>query len=461
MEKFDLIIIGSGPGGYVAAIRAAQLGMQTAVFEKKDVGGVCLNVGCIPTKSLIKSAETVNSLKKAEEHGIEIPDFNLNYEKAHSRSRKIAQNLSKGISFLFKKHNITLIQDQALFDSANSVVAKGSGKKFQADNIIISTGSSSKQIPGFETDGITILNSTDLLLQNRTPKSMIILGAGAIGVEFAYVMNAFGVEVTLIELLDSILPLEDRESAKVVEREFKKKKIKVYTGAKASDCKKSQSSVELKVERNGNQEILDAEQLLLAVGRSPNSQGLELEKAGVDRDSRGFIKVNNDFQTTAKNIYAIGDVIDTPLLAHVASHEGIYTVEKIGGKSPQPLDYSAVPSCTYCNPQLASFGPTEEALKEKGIDYKSGTFNLKASGKAAILGENNGQVKILSDAKTGEVIAAHIVAPEASELVHELLIAKTGKLTAGQVGTTMHAHPTLAESIMEAALNVDGKAIHG
>jgi len=457
---FDLIVIGAGPGGYVAAIRAAQLGLKTAVFEKGAAGGVCLNLGCIPTKSLIKSADTACGLARAAEHGVGISGLTLDYAGAHARSRKIAANLSKGIHFLFKKNNVTLIQDTAELTAPDTVRAQSSGQDYRAKNIIIATGSKPKTLPGFEPDNARIFTSESLILRDKLPKLLIILGAGAIGVEFGYVFNAFGCGITLVELLDAVLPLEDRECGRALERELKKKKIRVLTSARAVSVQSGKSGVSLDVSRAGRTETLTAEALLLAVGRAPNTRGLGLEGPGVETDANGFIKVNEHCRTSVPSIYAIGDCVSTPLLAHVASHEGVHAVEHLAGQNPHPLDYGRVPSCTYTTPQVASFGLSEEKLREQGREYKKGVSNLKASGKAMTLGENSGFVKILSDPNTDRILGAHIVAPEAAELLHELLIAAAGNLPVGLVGRTMHAHPTLAESIMEAALAVDGRAIH-
>lgn len=457
---FDLIIIGAGPGGYVAAVRAAQLGLKVAIFEKANPGGVCLNLGCIPTKSLIKSADTAYSLSHADEHGVEITGSTLNYSKAHARSRKIADINSKAISGLFKKHNVTVIQDKAALVSGNKVKAMASGQEYEAKNVLLATGSSPKAIPGFETDNDKILNSEQLILKNTLPKTLLILGAGAIGVEFGYVLNAFGCEVTLIELLDAVLPLEDRETGRTMERELKKKKIKVMTSAKAVSVKKTENGVELTVEKAGKTETLSAEMLLVAVGRAANTSGLGLEEAGVEKDQRGFIKIDEFCRTSLPSVYAVGDCVNTPLLAHVASHEGLLAVEHMAGKNPHPIDYSMVPGCTYTTPQTASFGLSEEKLREKGVEYDKGFFSLKASGKALTLGENSGFVKILTDKKTGSILGAHLVAPEAAELLHEILVARAAGLPGARLGHIMHAHPTLSESIMEAALSLSGGAIH-
>ena len=457
---YDLLIIGAGPGGYVAALRAAQLGLTVAIFEKSAPGGVCLNLGCIPTKSLIKSAETAYSLATANEHGVEIQGITLNYAKAHGRSRKISDNLSKGVLDLFKRSNITLISEPALLLSGTRVKALTSGTEYEGSHIILATGSSPKRIPGFETDGERIIHSETLILRDHAPKSLLILGAGAIGVEFSFVFNAYQTEVTLIELMETILPLEDKEMGKALERELKKKKIKVRTATKALAVRKTESGVELEVERAGQTETLAADTLLIAVGRTPNTIGLGLDTCAIQTDSRGFIQVNEHGQTACPTVYAIGDIINTPLLAHVASHEGIHAVDHLAGKKPHPIDYSAVPSCTYTVPQVASFGLSEEKLKEKNIEYNKGTFSLKGNGKAMTLGENSGLVKLLTDKKEGRLLGAHLIAPDAAEMIHELLVAHAGKLPASILAATMHAHPTLSESIMEAALALTGEALH-
>lgn len=459
MESFDLIVIGSGPGGYVAAIRASQNGLKCAIVEKKHIGGVCLNIGCIPTKALIKSAETINLLKKGEELGFEFDNFRLNYTNAFNRSRKISLQLSSGIEKTLKKENIQIINGTANFISSNTINIKETNETFKAKDFIIATGSSPKTLKGFEFDNEKIISSNDFLLSKNIPKSMIILGAGAIGVETAYILNSFGCNVTIIEYMPNLLPIEDTDSSKVLEREFKKSKIKVITNAMAKSIAKTSKGISLNIEKKGKEQTIDAEKCLIAVGRNPNSSNLGIEKLGIEIDSKGFIKVDNNF-LAKDHIYAIGDVINTPLLAHVASHEGIYTVDYISEKKPHSINYNIVPSCTYSSPQVASFGPTEKQLQDKNIEYNEGTFTLKASGKALTLGENNGNIKILSDKLSKKILSASIVGVEASELIHEIIIAASSGLKVDELANIMHAHPTLSESIMEAAMNVNGKAIH-
>ncbi len=460
---YDIVIIGGGPGGYVAAIRAAQKGLKTAVVERDALGGICLNWGCIPTKALLKSAEIAHNLKRAGEFGFNVPDYSFDFKKIIQRSRNVAEMNSKGVSFLFKKNKIEHIPGFGkLTDPHTVAVSDDSGKevkKLSANRIIIATGGRARPFPGVPFDGKKIISSKEAMLLEAPPKRMIIIGAGAIGVEFAYFYNSFGTEVHLIEMLPHILPVEDAEISAQLERSFKKQGIKLYTDTRVESLKKTAKGVKVKITRKEKESEIEGEVALVAIGIQANVENIGLEELGIQLEN-GFIKVDEFYRTSVPDVYAIGDVIGAPWLAHVASHEGIIAVEHMRGTDPRPMDYKNIPGCTYCQPQVASIGLTEEAARKEGYEIRVGKFPFRASGKARAIGEVDGMVKLIFDEKYGELLGAHIIGPEATELIAELGIAKTLETTFAEIQHTVHAHPTLSEAIMEAAGDAVGEAIH-
>ena len=461
--NYDLVIIGSGPGGYVAAIRASQKGAKTAVVEKDALGGICLNWGCIPTKALLKNAEIMHTLKRAGEFGFQFSDLSFDFKKVIKRSREVADVNSKGVEYLFKKNKIEhLAGSGKLIDPHTISLSDKDGKeirKITADKIIIATGGRARAFPGVEFDGKKIITSKEAMSLEQPPKKMIIIGAGAIGVEFAYFYNSFGTEVHLLEMLPHILPIEDPEIAAQLERSFKKQGIKIYTGTKVEKLQKTPRGVKVVLSGSDKSSELEGELALVAIGVQGNVENIGLESLGIQIE-KSAIKVNEYYQTSVPNIYAIGDVIGAPWLAHVASHEGIIAADHLRGGKPHPLDYGSVPGCTYCQPQVASIGLSEEKAKAKGLEIKIGRFPFRASGKARAIGETDGLVKLIFDAKYGELLGAHILGPEATELIAELGMAKALETTNFELQHTMHAHPTLSEAIMEAAADASGQAIH-
>jgi len=458
---YDLLVIGAGPGGYVAAIRASQLGLKTAVVEKDQLGGVCLNWGCIPSKSLIHQAEVFHTHHDLENMGVKTDISGLNYSKVQGKSRTVVEQMTKGVGFLFKKNKITHLQGKGVLDGPNSLMVEG--KKVTAKNILLATGSRPREIPGFEFDEKTVLSSTGILDLKELPKSLIILGSGAIGMEFAYVMSTFGVKVTVVEMLPQILPNEDKDTSSVVEKAFKAKGIDLLSGTAAKSLKKSKEGVEVEVENVGTKKLqtLKAEKILVAVGRVPNTEGLGLEKVGIKTD-RGFVVPGDYYQTSVPSIYAIGDIIPSPLLAHVASKEGEIAVEHMAGHGgrEKKIDPMTIPGATYCEPQIASFGLTETKAKEQKLDYKAFIFPFVGIGKAVAVDRSEGLVKIISDKKTGEILGGHVVGKDATELIHEILLAKKAELLPEDLATMIHAHPTISEAVMESARGIEGWAIH-
>ena len=462
MSSYDVIVLGSGPGGYVAAIRAAQLKMKTALVERDKLGGICLNWGCIPTKALLKSAEVFETFSHAQSFGIKTGSFSADFPAIIKRSREVAEANSKGVEFLMKKNKIDVIYGSGTFKSANTLTVTdkdGKAREVSAKHIIIATGGRPRSIPGVEMDGDIVISSKEAMSLKKQPKSLIIMGAGAIGIEFAYFYNALGTEVTVVEMLDHILPVEDAEISKALERSFKKAGIKIMTGTKVEAVKKLKNSVQVTVSKNGKNEVLKAEKALMAIGIQGNVENLNLDAIGV-KNERGFIPVDDYYRTNVPGVYAIGDITGPPLLAHVASHEGTICVENIAGKNPHTLDYNSIPGCTYCHPQVASIGMTEAKAKEAGYEVKIGKFPYTASGKARAIGAREGMVKLVFDKKYGELLGAHIIGEEATELIAELGMAKALEATPVELGKTIHAHPTLSEMIMEAALSADNEAIH-
>lgn len=460
-DNLDIIIIGSGPGGYVAAIRAAQLGLKVAVVEREQPGGVCLNVGCIPSKSLIEQAALYNSIGRLESLGVKCDTSRFSYEEVYKRSRQASTRLSKGVSFLLKKNGILYINEEARIRGRGRVMLSKSGE-LRAKSIIIAAGARPRELPAFPFDEEVILSSTGALMLKELPKRLAILGSGAIGIEFAHIFSSFGVEVHLVEMLDRILPGADREAAALLERAFKKRKIKSYTGTSALSYEKGEKGLTLKLEEqsSGKSFELEVDKLLVAVGRSPNIEGLGLESVGI-RAEKGAIPVSDYYETSCKGIFAIGDIIKSPQLAHLASREGEIAVEYIAGRRCEcRVDYDLIPAAVYCEPQLAWFGQGEEALKSAGAKYEAVLFPYRGVGKAVAAEKGEGLIKILYDPGTSEILGAVAAGAEASELIHELLLAKKAELLPEDIATMIHAHPTLSEAVMEAARAAEGWAIH-
>ena len=461
MATFDTVVLGGGPGGYVSAIRAAQLGNKTAIIDQDKLGGICLNWGCIPTKALLKSAEILHYIKNSGGYGIKVPKYDIDFDQTIKRSRDISFNLSKGIEFLMKKNKIKHIVGRGMLNSESEVIVDDGKKKqkIQAKNIIIATGGRVKKFPGIEFDGINIISSKEAMVVESPPKKLIIIGAGAIGVEFAYFFNEFGSQVHLIEMMPNILPNEDLEISKELEKLFKKTGINIHTDTKVSNIKKLQKNVKVSLEKGKTSKIINAEKVLIATGVQGNIEEIGLENVGIKTDNDSIV-INEFNQTSVQNIYAIGDVSGPPWLAHVASAQGHVAAEHASGLTTHPLDYSNVPACTYCQPQVASLGLTEKAAKDKGYKIKVGRFKFSGSGKALAIGSSEGFIKIIFDEKYGELLGCHIIGHDATELIAELTIAKALETTWQEIAITMHAHPTLSEAIMEAAQDAYGQGIH-
>ncbi len=467
-EQFDIAFLGAGPGGYVAAIRAAQLGLKVAVIEKDKVGGTCLQRGCIPSKALLRSAEIYRNSKEADEFGIMIESVSLNFPKVQERKEKVVDQLTKGIEFLFKKNKITLINGYGKImkkNGENSEVAvensDGKTETILAKHLIIATGSRPKSLPGLNIDGKFIMTSDDALALEELPSSIVIIGGGVIGMEWASLLNDFGVEVTVVEFLPRILPLEDAEISKDITRAMKKRKVKLHTDTKVipSSVKIVEGHVELVAEKGDKQIELKADKVLVSVGREAVVDQIGLENVNV-KVEKGFIKVDEFYQTDEKNVYAIGDVIGGLQLAHVASHEGIIAVENIADKNPHPLDYLTVSKCTFTHPEVASVGLTEDEAKEKGFAVKIGKFQFRGIGKSLVHGEMDGFVKLVVDEKTNDLLGVHMIGPHVTDMISEAGLAMVLDATPWEIAHTIHPHPTLSEAIMEAALDVEDEAIH-
>ena len=463
MAQYDLIIVGGGPAGYVAAIRAAQLGLSTAVVEQEKLGGVCVNIGCIPTKALLHSAWVAGIVAHdAKELGIETGTVKTDYGVAMKRSRRVSEQNSKGVEFLMKKHKVTVIKGHGVLQPGRKVKV-GADVHTATRAIVIATGSRVKGIPplGLDINKTTVISSDEALFLEQAPKTMAVIGAGAVGSEFADIFSAFGTKVTLIEALPRILPIEDAECSDVLAKSFRKRGITVLAGAKVLKADVRKDGVTLTVESGGKTETVEVEKVLMAAGRAVNTEDLGLKECGIQLTERGFIKVDlRTFQTTAPGYYAIGDVAGPPMLAHKGSREGMNVAETIAGHHPHPIRYDNVPSVTYCHPEVASIGLTEEQCKAQKLDYQVGRFPLSANGRARASNETEGFVKIIRDKKYGEILGAHIVASHASEMIHELVVARENEYTVEEVDLAIHAHPTLSEAIAEAALDSMGRVIH-
>ena len=459
-NQYDLAVIGAGPGGYTAAIRAAQLGLKACLIEKDRLGGVCLNWGCIPTKNIIHQAEVFQSRTLLEEMGVRVDDQNLDFSRVVKKSRMAVERLVKGVAYLLKKNQVNLIKGTARIAARGSIVVDDR-TTISAKNIIIATGSRSFQLPDFETDERQVLSSTGILSLQRLPQDIVILGGGAIGCEFAYIMNAFGVKVHLVEMMDHLLPFEDAETAAVLEKSFEKNGIRVMTATRAVSLEKLSKNVRVTLQAaDGGQEKVEACNALCVFGRTPNTDNIGLEAIGL-KSEKGYIPVGDYCQTAVQGVYAIGDVLATPQLAHVASKEAEIAVEHMAGLPAKTgIDLNAVPSAIYCQPQVAGFGLREGQAREGNIPHKVARFPYRAVGKAVAVDSTAGHVKVLYDPSTTEILGAHMVGSNATELIHEILLAKTNELIPEDIAGMMHAHPTIAEAIMEGMREVEGHAIH-
>jgi dihydrolipoamide dehydrogenase len=464
MKNYDVIVIGAGPAGYVCAIRAAQLGQKTAIIDKQWLGGVCLNIGCIPSKALLKNAEVAHTLReRGKEFGFSLENLTFDYGVAVKRSRMVSNRLTKGVGFLMKKNKIDVHMGTAKFTAKGTLEVSdsdGETETLQAKDIVIATGASAFVPVGWVIDGQHILTYTEAILQERLPNSVIIIGSGAIGVEFATIWNSYGVEVTIVEMLPNILPLEDKEVSTELEKAFKKQGINVLTNHKVTSLEAKNGGVEVVVEADGETKSLAADQTLVSIGVKPNSQNLGLENVGVNLTDSGMVEIDDRMATNIPGIWAIGDVTGKLMLAHVGSAQGITCAENIAGVETSTLDYEMLPKVTFSQPQVASFGITEEVAKERGYEVNVGRFPFQANGKALGLGETTGWVKIITDANYGEILGAHMIGPEVTELLPELTLAQMMEITTAEIARNVHAHPTLSEMLMEAAHGAEGHSIN-
>jgi len=464
MTEYSVVVIGAGPAGYVCAIRAAQLGLKTAIVDKQWLGGVCLNVGCIPSKSLLKNAEIANLLReRGKEFGFTFDNLKLDYSAAVKRSRQVSNRLTKGVEFLMKKNGIDVYRGIARLSAGDTVsVSKEGGKTtdLKAEHIVVATGANATVPRGWTVDGEKVVTYWEAILQEKLPKSVIVIGSGAVGVEFSTVWNSYGVDVTIVEMLPRLVPLEDEEVSAELEKAFKKRGIKVLTGRRVEAIETSDSGARVKISGGGEESTLEAEQALVAIGFTPNARNLGLEELGVKLNERGAIEIDERMATNVPGIWAIGDVTGKLMLAHVGSAQGIVCAENIAGVDTIKLNYEMMPRATYCQPQIASFGLTEAQAKERGYQVKVGRFPFQANGKALGLGESGGWVKLVTDAKYGEILGAHLIGPEVTELLPELTLAQMMELTPAEIARNVHAHPTLSETLMEAAHAAEGHAIH-
>ena len=461
MADYNVAVIGSGPGGYVAAIRAAQLGLKTAIIERENIGGVCLNWGCIPSKALLRNAEVLEIMKRADDFGISFDNLRFDYGKAVDRSRQVVRRLTGGVGFLLKKNGVTQLEGAAVIKDKSTIEIQGAEPQtITADNIIIATGGRPIQVPGIEVDGDTVMTYREAVVLKEVPDRIVIVGGGPIGVEFADIYHSYGSDVTIVEMLPRLVPLEDEEISRQLERSFKKRRLNFMTGTKVRGVlvDKGVAVVDLE-DGDGNAKSIECDKLLVAVGIQGNSDGLGLESLGLEMD-RSFIDIDDGMQTSVPGVYAIGDVTGKLPLAHVASAQAVTAAETIAGMDPMPLDYTLMPRATYCHPQVASFGLTEEQAKEQGHSVKVGKFPLMSSGKALALGETDGMIKLVIDAETGEVIGAHMIGADVTELLGEVGLSRLLEGTTTELGWLVHPHPSISEAIKEAALASDDQAIH-
>jgi dihydrolipoamide dehydrogenase len=459
---FDVIVLGSGPGGYVTAIRASQLGLKVAIVEKESLGGVCLNWGCIPTKALLKSANVFEYIKHAADYGIEVKESNANFENIIKRSRDVANGMSKGVQFLMKKNKIEVIMGTGKVKPGKAIevtAEDGSTKTITAKHIIIATGARSRTLPTLPQDGKKIIGYREAMNQKTMPKKMVIVGSGAIGSEFAYFYNAMGTDVTLVEFMDNIVPVEDEDISKQLGRSFKKAGINVMTSAEVTKVDTTGKDCKVHIKTKKGEEIIDCDIVISAVGVVANIENIGLESVGIVTD-KGKIQVNEYYETNIPGYYAIGDCVPGQALAHVASAEGITCVEKIAGHHPEPIDYNNIPGCTYASPEIASVGYTEKAAKEAGYELKVGKFPFSASGKASAAGHKDGFVKVIYDAKYGELLGAHMIGSNVTEMIAELVVARKLETTGHEILKAIHPHPTMSEAIMEATAEAYGEVIH-
>jgi dihydrolipoamide dehydrogenase len=460
--KYDVIVIGSGPGGYVAAIRASQLGLKTAVVEKADLGGICLNWGCIPTKALLKSAQVFEYIKHASDYGIEVKDAKADFSAVVKRSRDVASGMSKGIQFLLKKNKIDVLNGFGKLTAKNKVEVtddKDAKTTYEGSHIILATGGRSRELPNLKIDNEKIIGYRKAMVLEKRPESMVIVGSGAIGVEFAYFYAAMGTKVTIVEFMPNIVPVEDEDVSKQLEKEYKKMGINIMTKASVESVDTKGKNCKVKVKTEKGEENLECEIVLSAVGIATNIEGIGLEDVGIATD-KGKVLVDEYYQTNIPGVYAIGDIVSGQALAHVASAEGIICVEKIAGQDPEPLNYNNIPGCTYCTPEIASVGLTEKQAKEKGYELKVGKFPFSASGKASAAGAKEGFVKVIFDAKYGELLGAHMIGANVTEMIAEIVVARKLETTGHELIKAVHPHPTMSEAIMEAAAAAYGEVIH-
>jgi dihydrolipoamide dehydrogenase len=466
MASYDVLILGGGPAGYVCALRCAQLGLSTAVIEREALGGTCVIWGCIPAKSLLESAHFAHNLSHAAEHGVTTGEIKLDFLPAMKRSRAISLQNSKGVEFLFKKNKITWIRGTGVIEKGKKItVTSADGKKETHEAkkaVVISTGSRVRGLPqaGLELDRNVVLSSDDVLVLEKAPATLAVVGAGAVGVEFADVFAAFGTKVTLIEMAPTILPIEDAEVSAELLKSFRKRKIDVHVGAKLTGAKVTKAGATLTVDAGGSTQTIEVEKVLVATGRAANVENIGLEAVGVTKSERGFIKINEKFETNVPGYYAIGDVAGNQMLAHKGQREGHVLAELIAGVKTHLVNYGNIPSCTYCHPEVASIGLTEQQCKDQKLDYKVGRFPFSANGRARTSGETEGFVKIIRDAKYGEILGAHIIGAHATEMIHELVVARENEFTVEEIDLAVHAHPTLSEAIGEAVLDSLGKLLH-
>jgi dihydrolipoamide dehydrogenase len=464
MSDYDVVIIGAGPAGYVSAIRAAQLNLKTAIIDKQWLGGVCLNVGCIPSKSLLRNAEIAHILReRGKEFGFSFENLKLDYSSAVKRSRKVSDRLTKGVGFLMRKNKVDVHMGEAKFTSRSRLEVTdedGNSIELNSKNIVIATGAHATVPKGWEIDGSQILTYLEAILQEKLPKSVVIIGAGPIGVEFATVWNSYGVDVTIVEMMPRILPLEDEETSRELAKAFTKRGITVLTGHQVQELKADKQGTHIKVSSEDGEKTLDSEQALVAIGFTPNSQNLGLEDLGVEISDRGMIQIDERMSTNVPGIWAIGDVTGKLMLAHVGSAMGIICAENIAGTETITLNYEMMPRVTFCQPQVASFGLTETQAKERGYELRIGRFPFQVNGKALGLGDTTGWIKLISDAKYGEILGAHLIGPEVTELLPELTISQMMELTPAEIARNVHSHPTLSEVLMEAAQAAEGHSIN-
>jgi dihydrolipoamide dehydrogenase len=457
MSKYDVIVLGSGPGGYVTAIRASQLGLKTAVIEKESLGGVCLNWGCIPTKALLKSAQVFEYLKHADDYGLTVKEFDKDFDAVVNRSRNVAEGMSKGVQFLMKKNKIDVISGYGTLKPGKKLDVDGT--EYSAKHIIIATGARSRELPNLPQDGEKVIGYRKAMTLEKQPKKLVIVGSGAIGVEFAYFYNSMGTDVTIVEYLPRIVPVEDADVSKQLERSFKKSGIKILTSTEVTSVDTSGDGVKATIKTKKGEQVLEADMVLSAVGIKTNIENIGLEDVGIVTD-RDKILVNDFYQTNIPGYYAIGDVTPGPALAHVASAEGILCVEKIAGQHVEAIDYGNIPGCTYCTPEIASVGLTEAQAKDKGIDIKVGKFPFSASGKASAGGHKEGFVKVIFDAKYGEWLGCHMIGTGVTDMIAEAVLGRKLETTGHEVLKTIHPHPTMSEAVMEAVADAYDEVIH-